>query len=216
MTKLLTLAAGFALLTTAATAQTLSIGPTLSAGHSYTGNVPAFGAHRDFKLSAALGVGAVWSSNVHWGLGFGAQVSHEGNQWEYNMPGGLVYDEVISPVYIRVPVNFIYFFGDGSKSLRPKIYAGFSGAVKVDEAYDFSINEQGNGSETVQTAGKTFDRWDYGPQAGLGFNLKLMKNTWLNVDGSYYYGLRDVTRGLNDGWNNNQNLRANVGLMWGI
>jgi len=194
----------------------ISLGPVASLGHSWVSNVPG---DRDFKFSPALGIGLVYSRDEH--LGFGAQVlvSHEGYKQEFLVstpanPMAHKEDVTVNPVYLRVPMHVIYFFGDYGDKVRPKIYAGPSIAVRIDETHYYSDNSI-RPPEGSPAAADVFHRFDAGLSAGAGANVRLSKLTWLNLDLGYYHGLLDVIDN-NGSTNSNRNLRVNVGLMWGL
>lgn len=190
----------------------LSIGPVVSFGHSWTSNV---GEKVRFKPSPAAGIGLVYSRNEHWGLGAQLLVSHEGfkQQLGTNLVGQPIEDGPsgsVNPVYLRLPLQVTYFFGKYGDKVRPKVYAGPSVAVRVDEVRYFD-------GESMNTANDTYGRADFGLTAGLGANIRLSKLTWLNLDAGYYHGLVDVIpEANNDKFNGNRNVHVNVGLMWGL
>lgn len=221
MNKLMTLTAG--LLMAAATTvvaqkaqkSTLSIGPTASLGHSWVRSVPANG-DRDFKLAPAFGIGLVYSTHEHWGFGTGLQVSHEGYKVDYRMANGDYEKVSVNPVYLRMPMSVIYFFGNYGDRVRPKIYAGPSVAFKIDEKHWNSLTEPQT-TEGAMANSDNFTRWDVGVNAGVGANIRVSKYAWLNVDAGYYHGLVDVLKtDANGDYNANRNLRVNVGMMWGL
>ena len=143
-------------------------------------------------------------------------VSHEGYESEYRMSDGTEQELEINPVYLRMPIQFVYFFGDFGDRVRPKIYAGPSIAVKVDEVHHYTTDELRPSQGELQS-GNMFDRFDAGVAAGIGANFRIGKLTWLNTDIGYYHGLVDVLdRDASYSFNGNRNLRLNVGLMWGL
>ncbi len=172
---------------------------------------------RDFKFSPAAGIGLVYSTNEH--LGFGAQllVSHEGYKQEYIVGGNQSLDVTVNPVYLRMPLHVIYFFGDHGDRVRPKIYLGPSIAARVDETHHYSDNRL-KPAEGTPGAADQFDRFDAGLSAGAGANIRLSKLTWLNLDLGYYHGLVDVLdqTTASNGFHGNRNLRVTAGLMWGL
>ncbi len=185
----------------------LSLGPVVSFGHSWVSNMAGDGA---FKASPALGIGLVYSKNEHWGFGAQLLASHEGYKRKMNtLPGDEGTRVSVNPVYVRLPVHAIYFFGKYGDRVRPKIYAGPSVAVRVDEKAWIE-------GESVTPNGDVFRRADFGLSAGAGANIRLSKLTWLNLDAGYYHGLVDVLAANNGEFNGNRNLRLNVGLMWGL
>ncbi len=189
----------------------LSLGPVISLGHSWVTNIPA---DRDFKFAPAFGVGLVYSTNVHWGFGAQMLISHEGYKQEFKRNNNETVDVSVNPVYLRMPLQATYFFGEYGNRVRPKIYAGPSVAVRLDEVHYYS-NENMLPSESSLVMGDRFSRFDAGLTVGAGLNIRVGRAMWLNMDGGYYHGLVDVIPDYGD-YNANRNLRFNAGLMWGL
>ena len=201
--------------TTVAQKSVLSIGPTASFGDSWVRSVPSSG-DRDFKFSPSFGVGMVYSESEHWGFGTGLSVSHEGYKADYRMNNGEYEKVSVNPVYLRMPMSAIYFFGKYGDRVRPKIYAGPSLGLKVDEKHWNSLDEPRT-PEGMMANSENFTRWDIGVNAGVGANIRVSRYSWLNVDAGYYHGLVDVLKtDANGDYNANRNLRVNVGMMWGL
>ena len=191
----------------------LSLGPVLGIGGSWVSNTSG---NRGFKTSPALGIGLVYSTNQHFGIGAQLLVSHEGYETEYTMPNGSREEVEINPVYLRLPIQFTYFFGDFGDRVRPKIYVGPSIAVKVDEVHHYTSDAL-RPLEGDLKSGDLFDGFDAGLTAGIGANFRIGRLTWLNTDIGYYHGLVDVLdNDVSRNFNGNRNLRLNVGLMWGL
>lgn len=187
----------------------ISLGPLVSLGHSWVHE--PLQTDNKFKFAPAAGIGLVYSTEEH--LGFGAQllVSHEGFRREFPTIAGTGI-QTVNPVYLRLPLHVIYFFGKYGDRVRPKIYAGPSLAYKVDEQHYYGSNE----AETLlapYSPTKFYRNIDAGLSIGLGANVRLSRATWLNLDAGYYHGLVGAVEGYG---NKNRNLRLNVGLMWGL
>ncbi len=186
----------------------ISLGPVLSLGGSWIGGDNNI--DNKFKFAPAAGIGLVYSTNEH--LGFGAQllVSHEGFKSEEVTTAGTIM-RVINPVYLRLPLHLIYFFGKFGDRVRPKIYAGPSIAFKVDETNNYDdLTKSALGSAADVELFKNFDA---GLSVGAGANVRLSRAAWLNLDAGYYYGITTAVEGY--GYKN-RNLRLNLGLMWGL
>ncbi len=176
--------------------KTFSIGPAVGFGH--TGLRKTTGTDV-FKPSWSAGVILNYSTSEN--IGFAADVlwSVEGARVQ---SGG--YENDLTLQYIRVPLKFVYFFGDFADDFRPKITVGPSLGFLIDATYDM---------ETTGTSDVTpyYEKFDAGLNASLGFNWKLGTNIWLNTDLNYYTGFIAV-RG--DDYNSNFGLR--VGLAFGL
>ncbi len=188
-----------------------SLGPVAGFGHSWMSNMDG----QQFKPSAQLGIGVIYSRFEHWGWGGDVVASHEGFKQDHMWMGN-AYRTSVDPTYLRVTPKAYYFFGDYKNNVRPKVYLGPSLAVKLQEDR-YTENMTMNQSDVVMAtndASSTFRTMDLGAQAGAGVNIKMAKATWLNLDASYYQGLIDVTKGA--GTHMNQNVRLNVGVMMGL
>ena len=214
MKKLFTIVAGALLMASFSTyAQTpkrsnvdyVSVGPVAGFGHSWLTGVD----DQDFKAAFHLGIGMIYSKREHFGWGTDLVVSHEGYKMEDNASNT---ELVVNPVYLRLTPKFYYFFGKYGDKVRPKLYAGPSLAYKMDEHINW--NDEALSDDEVNTlfGGEIFNDLDVGLTAGFGVNIELKKGIWLNLDGSYYHGLLDVT----DEGNANRNLKLNVGVLIGL
>lgn len=214
MKRILTLATALlmgAAATEKATAQKLSLGVVGSVGHSWTSNV---GGDRDFKFAPALGIGMVYSHNQHWGYASELMVSHEGFKGDYPIGRGEYDKMTVNPVYLRMPMHIVYFFGKFGDRVRPKVFAGPTLGLKVDEKQWYS---NGNSSERNMENTDYFRTFDIGINAGAGANFRLARKTWLNADLSYTHGLVDAIHDdVNNDHNGNRNIRGTVGIMWGL
>lgn len=186
-----------------------SLGPVIGMGHSWVSNNV-----NNFKPSAQLGIGVLYSRYEHWGFGGILAASHEGFADEYYQYGN-TYRNAFDPTYVRLTPRAYYFFGKYTSNVRPKVFLGPSVAYKVAEDR-YSNMETISGPEGTiirNTGGDRFEPWDFGVNAGAGVNVKVGKYTWLNLDADYYHGLLNVT---NNNTGMNRSLRANVGVMIGI
>lgn len=185
----------------------LSLGPVAGFGHSWVSDKV-----NEFKPSAHMGLGMMYSRNEHWGLGDILTVSHEGYSQDVFV-AGRTYTNTFNPVYLRMTPRVYYFFGDYKNTVRPKVFLGPSVAYKVAE--EQNIQEPFSPSEAAYMrapSGDLFRTWDFGANAGAGVNIKVAPYTWLNLDADYYHGLINVTSAENM----NRSLRANLGVMIGI
>lgn len=192
----------------------ISLGPVVGAGHSRVTNVK----NQLLKPSPYAGIGLVYSKNENWGFGGDLVVSHEGFKSEYFI-GTVSFTNSINPVYLRLTPKVYYFFGKYGDNIRPKVYLGPSIAYKIDEVQYFDgdkVDMDDLTSIGTPIYPEQFKNFDAGLTAGAGVNIKLASHTWLNLDGSFYQGLLDISDNSGFSTNLNQNIRLNVGLMFGL
>ncbi|MBL7911293.1 MAG: PorT family protein [Bacteroidia bacterium] len=166
-----------------------SFGVTGGFGHSFL--IPY--SKPSFMPSWNAGLSAIFSPFVHCGFGIDALYSTEGVK--FNNPE---YTSVTHLNYVRVPLKVIYFFREYEKDFRPK--------VAIGPTIGFLTNSSENPG---------FNKTDLGANASLGFNYRLLRAVWLNMDASYYQGFIDAYKG-NAVKDLNGNARLNVGLSFGF
>lgn len=188
-------------------AQNVSFGPIVGLGHAWMSGVEG---DKEFKFAPSAGVTFVYSAGAHWGLGFDAKFSREGVK--VKSPGFGI-EGITHANYIRIPVKAMYFFGQLGDKARPKIMAGptvgflVGGKQKIQTGND-QVLAEGSTKDVLNT-------FDIGLQGGLGLNLRLTQNTWLNTDVSYYHGFRNVNKTGDEDWKN-RHLALNIGVAFGI
>lgn len=171
-----------------------SIGPSVGFGHTGVRNTPS----RDlFKPSWSAGLIINYSKSEH--VGFAADVL-------YSIEGGLVekrndgIETDLTLQYLRVPLKFAYFFGAFEDDFRPKITLGPSMGFLLKADRDV----EGVGTTNVISSYQSFD---IGLNASVGFNWKLGTNVWLNTDLNYYTGFIAIQA---DQYNSNFGLKLGV------
>lgn len=179
--------------------KTFSLGPMI--GFSHTGITNVDGQNSKFKPSYAAGLTATYSTVPHWAFGLDVFYSMEGAAFSNSDS-----ETKVDLHYLRVPLKVGYYFGDVEDRFRPKITVGPSFGYLINSEVDYS-NQQGSNRVTG-----SYEGWDLGVNASLGFNYKLADNIWLNTDLGYYYGFIDVMG--NDNFNTNYGLK--VGLAFGL
>ena len=193
----------------------LSLGPIAGFGHSWVSDMQGM----EFKPSAHLGIGLIYSNHANWGWGADLTASHEGFTQEY-MQNGQEYNFTVDPTYLRLTPKAYYFFGAAGSSVRPKIFLGPSVGLLLIEDHYMKNETMGQRDVTYGNgAGQMFKRADFGGEAGAGVNVRVGDATWLNLDGSYYRGLMDATQGDNANEAvdvKNRNMRLNVGVLMGL
>jgi hypothetical protein len=176
--------------------KTFSIGPAVGFGH--TGLRKTTGTDV-FKPSWSAGVILNYSTSENIGIAADVLWSVEGARVEIGDN-----ENDLTLQYIRVPLKFVYFFGDFEDDFRPKITVGPSLGFLIDASNDMDST----GTTDVTSF---YEKFDIGLNASLGFNWKLGTNMWLNTDLNYYTGFIPV-RG--DDYNSNFGIR--VGLAFGL
>lgn len=243
--KILLTAVSFALFFSVANAQKyISLGPVISFGHSGVTNGKYLDGMNDVQLkskfhpSFTAGISAIYAKNPHWG--FGGELLYEQSGFTKNIkydkgvqPGPgmwispLDYDQIKNLSYIRIPLRVYYFFGQYKQKVRPKVYAGPSFGFKISGSNQLEGNDVFS-SDAIQMLGEKafpnpeFNTFDLGLQVGAGANITLGKAVWLNADINYYQGFLDALKNSNlsttmpNGTNWNQNLRLQVGVLFGL
>jgi len=182
-------------------AQEFSLGPVI--GVNYTSLSDAPGTNSGL-LGLNAGLALVYSTEEHWGIGMDLKYSGEGMETEQR---GMTAKTRLN--YVRLPVKFYYFFNKFGDDFRPKIYVGPSfGLLAGGKTERFT--ELGT-FKTNST--DLYEKFDVGALIGTGFNYRVARGTWLNVDVAYAHGLTNIAK---SGKAFNRNVLASVGLAWGL
>jgi outer membrane protein W len=180
----------------------ISVGPNAGFGHVWMSGDDD-DINNKYHPAGNVGVSFFYSSENHIGLGADLKFSIEGAKKEND-------NSAISRTtrlnYLRLPVQGIYFFRDIYSSFRPKISLGPSFGILVG-----GKEEIGSLKYDAKDRYKSFD---LGLLANAGFHYNLVKNTWLQFDVSYYYGVLDVSETQEA--NRNRNISVNVGVAFGF
>ncbi|HET8572300.1 MAG TPA: porin family protein [Edaphocola sp.] len=240
---LLAAASCILLFSTANAQKYFSLGPVTSFGHSgvtngkYFDGVTGAQLRSGFHPSFTAGISAIYAKNPHWG--FGGELLYEQQGFTKNIkfkPESLIepwllkptdYDQTKNVGYVRIPLRAYYFFGRYKQKVRPKVYAGPSLGFKVSESNKLEANDDFSESQ-IKDRGEAaypnpeFNTFDLGVQVGAGANITLGKAIWLNADINYYQGFLDAMKNTDlfytseNGTNWNQNLRIQVGVLFGL
>ncbi|MGV3630364.1 MAG: porin family protein [Bacteroidota bacterium] len=177
--------------------KTFSIGPSIGFGHTGVRNMPGTDL---FKPGWSAGVIVNYSTSEHIGFAGDVLFSSEGARAENNL--GEETDLTLQ--YVRVPLKFAYFFGAFEDDFRPKVTIGPSMGFLLNADRDV----EGVGRTDVTPSYETFD---IGLNASVGFNLKMGEKMWLNTDLNYYTGFMPIYA---DQYNSNLGLK--LGLAFGL
>ncbi len=196
----------------AAVSQSNSLGINAGFGHSWIKN------HRNVQFNPHGNVGLcyVHSTKSSFGLGADLKFSFEGGQEEY-VVGATIFENTTDLNYIRVPLKAIYFFGKYGQKIRPKIFAGPSVGFLVG-AND-KVRNMTTGSILLdRKSDDDYHNFDIGLQACVGFNYRLVKNTWFTTDLNYYNGFKGISQNNTSTTPRyiNNNVALNIGVNWGI
>jgi outer membrane protein W len=199
---LLCFALTFATYTVAQNASNFSIGPRVGVNFAKFTNVD----NADPKSGLVLGLTSTYSFNVRTGLTIDALYSREGNETSTTPQLQTGLD------YLRFLVAYDIFFRDLEDNFRPKIYVGPNLGILL------SAENQVEGSDNEVDVKDSYNTIDLGLTLGLGFNLRVGGETWLNVDGRFQPGLTNI---INNKPSNidairNQNFQVSVGLAFGL
>lgn len=173
-----------------------SIGPAVGFGHTGIRN---FSGTDIFKDHWEAGLIMNYSQWEHFGLGADVLLSTEGAR---STSDGRETDLTLQ--YVRVPIKFSYFFGDQDDAFRPKITVGPSMGFLTKA--DRDVEDVG-----TTTVTSSYESFDFGLNAALGFNYKIGTNLWLNTDVGYYGGLTQISTNQY-----NRNIGLKVGLAFGL
>lgn len=181
-------------------AQTITVGPMVGLGLSkFIGEDAA--EDSKFKLGPEFGASFIFSPQANWGIGADLLYSIEGAQQDVS---GKTYKNEDS--YIRLPLKFIYFFGDNENSIRPKVFLGPTLGFLMSAKYDGAdVKELYNG-------------FDFGAHVGAGANFRIANQIWLNTDVTYTHGFANVAKKILDYQPDvkTQRIALHVGVLFGI
>lgn len=198
----------FVLLTANVRAQYVSLGPSGGIGLSWI-SLDENGFDQQSHLLWNGGVTFVYSTESHLGFGADLKFSQEGYKVSYEI-SGVSFENKVNMNYLRLPLRFIYFFGEYGNAVRPKIFIGPTPGLL--------LSAQSTTEGTSVDVKDDFNSFDLGIHAGAGVNFRLAERIWLNTDVTYYHGLLDATDDDVSGNENNfnRNLALNVGLAFGF
>ena len=157
------------------------------------------------RPSFNLGVTYTYSILQNSGLGVDLRYSEEGTRQEI---GGFELTTKLN--YVRLPIKFIYFFGEMEDDFRPKLFVGPTLGVLVGGKSEIRTEF---GSTEVDSK-DYFESFDAGVNVGAGFNYRLAESTWLNFGVAYTHGLLHVVKNGPD--SSNRNVNVNLGIAWGF
>jgi len=180
--------------------QTNSIGPTVGF------NSARFSENSGARPSFNFGILYNYSIFENSGLGVELLYSQEGSITKI---GNNNYTHELN--YIRIPLEFNYYFGKINNDFRPKLFAGPSLAFLVGGE---SKSKFGS-SEVTYNSKDLYKSFDIGLLLGVGFNYRLSDLIWFNFDAGYTHGLLNVSKGSNPELKNRL-INLNFGIAYGF
>lgn len=172
-----------------------SIGLTGGARHAFVSSYD----NNTFNPCWNAGLTFNYSPWEHWAIGMDAIYSNEGYKIKIPERNNMTTYSTLD--YVRITPKAIYFFRPYEANFRPKFSIGPS--------VGFLVNQDNPNGEVARNT-------DLGAQGSIGFNLRLVKELWLNVDAAYYQGLLDVYKKPTGGNDYNANMGLNLGLTFGF
>jgi len=181
-------------------AQVNSIGPTV--GFNYARLSERDNARPSFNF----GILYNYSIFERSGLGLEVLYSQEGSTTKI---GNVNFTNALN--YLRIPLEFNYYFGTLKDDFRPKIFAGPSFAFLVGGESKSQIGS----TEVKYNSKDIYESFDVGFLVGVGFNYRLADMLWLNFDAGYTHGFLNVDKGTNPGLKNRL-INVNLGVAYGF
>lgn len=175
-------------------AQNFSFGPTGGFGHNWFHLEDRQDLEKEFHPSFNAGVRLLYSFPAHAAVSMDVKFSREGSAWSF-ISGGDLNEADYSLNYVRIPIQFIYNFGEYTQAVRPKISVGPSMGFLTGGDYTLKVNGVENYKEDAE---KNFDDFDFGVNSVIGINYRLPSGTIINADLNYYHGIIDIYKGVND------------------
>jgi len=167
------------------------------------------------------GVGIRYIEETYFGLQAEFLLTQRGFKDYYELYPELNFSR--SFTYIEVPVMAHVYFKMGKRNeisidAGPKI--GWYLSDKVDSNLPDDFGEEGSEYSVSITAHHTLDvskKFDYGIQAGLGYEFKFGEKVSLQLQGRYYYGLANLwpdTKADEFEQSSNQSIQIVASLWW--
>jgi len=185
------------------TAKNFSIGPRVGVNFAkLTGDV----ADNDTKTGLVAGVTSTYSITERSGLTMDLLYSREGFETNAQPQVQTGLD------YLRFLLAYNVFFRNREDDFRPKLYVGPNVGLLL------SAETQVENGDTEVDVKENFNTLDIGLTLGLGFNLRIGGDTWLNVDGRFQPGLSNIIDNKPNGQDavRNQNFQISLGLAFGL
>jgi len=184
------------------TTSNFSIGPRVGVNFAKVTDTE----NADYKSGLVAGITSTYSISEKAGLTFDALYSREGSETDGTPEVNTELD------YLRFLLAFDVFFRDLGDAFRPKLYAGPTLGVLL------SAERQVEGADVDADVKDSYNTLDLGLAIGLGFNVRIAGETWLNVDGRFIPGLTNIIDNKPSGVDaiRNQNFQVSVGFAFGL
>jgi hypothetical protein len=192
-----------------------SMGPAFGTGHTWIRNRTWFpltdknltNVETAYKPSWSAGVSTIFRATQHFGIGMDLLYTIEGRR---AIAGPITFQ--LDLQYFRVPLRFMYFFGNSSNSFRPQVSLGATAGWKTAARGSAQIGNR----EFEIDATNVHKSYDYGINASVGFNQKISGRISVNADIVYYQGLCNIEQENYNVFSQTSTLNANIGLQIGV
>lgn len=162
----------------------LSIGPIVGV------NFSTLRGNDDSKFKAGFSGGIFANYSILENLGITAQVLYS----TQGAKSKALSDASIKVNYFQIPVLLMYYLNKPGSTFRPKIMLGPQFGF-LSSAKSTTPAILGNGTVTVD-AKNFYTDTDISGTLGLGFNYRVGKGMWLNVDARYSHGFENIAKPL--------------------
>lgn len=195
--------------------QSTYVGINAGFGKTWYNNLYPSYENRDFSFQT-YGVSILRTTkSQHFGYGADLNYSFEGAKMhaEFGGTSPSSYDQVDRVNYLRLPLKAYYFFGKSSSVIRPKVYLAPTLGYVLHASEKGNISFPGGSDSYEENITSKFDqKFDFGFQGGVGFNLRLSNKIIVSTDLNYYKGLINTWADTRK----NGNASVNLGVLWNI
>ncbi len=147
------------------------------------------------------GIFALYSAWEHFGVSADVVYVGKGAKFTRTIPDGFggttVSNHDLKLHYLEVPIMANFFLTGRGAPVRPKIVVG--------PAFSFLLDHSETGTPTTGP----FNTFDFGAAAGLGVNIDMAPNIWLNFDARYSYSFLSLS-------DSRDVMNQGIGLMLGL
>jgi len=159
------------------------------------------------RIGWNAGLTMTYSAWEHWGLGGDVLYTRTGGYYSADRPTGDTRHTVRTD-YVRFVPKVTYFFMDLDDAIRPKLFVGPNFGVLTmarDKNRNWNLYDE-------------YRPVEFGVTVGTGFNWRMARAIWLNVDVEYLVGISRINsiRTYDPYHLRTNSLSASVGVAFGI